>query len=373
MTRHATALFVLLVAFGLPLHGSDHADPILLDRLPLVSERLEAGITDLFAFPDGDRLVVILAVRRALGSGEKLSLKPYTYSLFMDVHSVVRYDDPEDLARYGGTVVQPEKIDPDVRIDFRLGNDGELTGEPVIKGLKNPESVKVDTGIFDDPFIFPRFFGTNVVAMVLAIPFDSFPRGTRDWLIWATSSRAGKQIDHVGRSNRTMQPRFDFLNKLPPNQHVHAIRHAQEDPGLLREILRNELEPTFAFREYDFAPDVMIFTTRREPGYPNGRRLEDDVVKLTCEQGDCLLYELSFRETAQGQRPTRNDKPFRTEFPYLADPWEPTQPLPPLFERGRHVVPALTLTVAVLAALGSLAVLKGWFLHKWFANRRERE
>ena len=48
-----------------PLQASDHADPIML-------QSLEAGITDLFAFPHGDQLVLILCVRRALTSSPPL-------------------------------------------------------------------------------------------------------------------------------------------------------------------------------------------------------------------------------------------------------------------------------------------------------------
>ena len=57
-----TALFFLglvLLLFPAAIKSSDHADPINL-------EVLESGITDLFAFPDGDQMIVILNTRRAL-------------------------------------------------------------------------------------------------------------------------------------------------------------------------------------------------------------------------------------------------------------------------------------------------------------------
>jgi len=54
-------------------------------------------------------------------------------------------------------------------------------------------------------------------------------------------------------------------------------------------------------RHYDSAPDV-IFTTTRPPGFPNSRRLDDDVALLTCAQGDCPLQENSFIDSTQWPR-----------------------------------------------------------------------
>jgi hypothetical protein len=170
-----------------------------------------------------------------------------------------------------------------------------------IKGLSDSEAIRVWTGVRDDPFIFPRFFGTNIVAMVLRIPISSFPEGQQDWLIWGTSRRGDKQIDHVGRSNRTMLPRLDRLNKLPPNKHVAA---------------------------------------------------------LTCAQGDCLLWELSFADSKDWPRKTTNDKPFLDNFPYLAEPWPDKEPAP---------MPGLTtknkVLLVILVTLIVLLLVVPWVLY----------
>ncbi len=78
----------------------------------------------------------------------------------------------------------------------------------------------------------------------------------------------------------------------------------------------------------DLHSDVMIFTTRFPPGYPNGRMLTDDVNAITCTTGDCLLQELSFIE-GDWPRATVNDKPFLADGPYLAEPWLDRPPPPP--------------------------------------------
>jgi hypothetical protein len=136
--------------------------------------------------------------------------------------------------------------------------------------------------------------------MVLSIPFSSFPKDQRDWILWGTSTRIkdGIQIDHVGRSNRSQQGRFDFLNTLPPSQHVAAIKaHNQTRMRIETTLMEywpplvNAYQPLFKIRPYDDFPDVMIYTNQYPIGFPNGRKLTDDVAALTCDQGDCALVE----------------------------------------------------------------------------------
>ncbi len=360
----------LLLAF-LPgtLRASDHADPITL-------ENLEAGLTGLFFWPEGDQMILVLGTRRSLTSGGPYDLEPYAFTVNMDLHSQVSYDDPADLARYGGTVVHPEGIHPDVTIRMRL-NDDATVKEKTITGLPHPESVQVWTGPRDDPFIFPRFFGSNIIAMVFSIPISEFPPDQRDWLLWGTSAWAdsGKEIDHVGRSNRTQNGRLDFLNTLPPDEHVAALQEMSKKRQKLEKTLMRFSMPLanlfhlqLQLRPYDLAdPDVMIYTDRFPPGFPNGRRLTDDVAYLTCQTGDCVLMELSYGESTQFPRATTNDKAFLDHFPYLAEPWpeKPPKPVP-------HPYPAwLTLGVLVLIVSG-LPFLIGWFLGKWRGKKKAR-
>lgn len=357
--RVATALALLLCASVVP--ASDHADPAIL---PPPTQ--DAGLTGLFAFPVDDRLVVVLNIHRGLLSGPPYEVEDYEYAIHFDLHSRVVFDRLEDRARYGGTVLQPAGISADASIRFRMNNDLSLVpGYPAYEGrvFADADAYPVYVGVRDDPFIFPRFFKKNVISMVVSIPFADFG-DQQDWLLWGTTTTRddGEQVDHVGRSNRTQLGRLDFLNTLPPNEHVPALEKRLHSGQKVQRALMHWMthlpflaaapgafEYVLQIREYDVAPDVMFFSTRFPAGYPNGRRLEDDVAGLTCAQGDCVLQELAFIE-GHWPRVTVNDRPFSDSFPYLGEPW------PEAAEartRDRHVQ-ILWLLLAILAFLAVL-------------------
>jgi hypothetical protein len=199
---------------------------------------------------------------------------------------------------------------------------------------------------------------------------SSFPAGQQDFLLWGVSYKDGKRSDHVGRSTRTQMPRYatlpyehpPFVNDLPPNEHVPAIMKFMKSRSAT-EMKLNKYTQTvglgaifeldFQMRSYDVAPDVMLYTTRRPPLYPNGRQLTDDVAHISCEFGDCILQELSFIESPAFPRATKNDKDFLPDFPYLAEPW-PSKPEMPakLHSIVPCIVGSLLLVIVIILAIG---------------------
>jgi len=381
-------VIALLAAMCAPANASDHADPISL----LNTFQQEGGITDLFVFPEPDRegqpilnaqgrpqsLIVILCVRRRLGFNQDLvarsdyiTLEPYTYTIHMDTDSPVMVGGPTDqnTLRYGGAVAKPQNIRPNIRIDIKLTRPTPEGLVPLREPLK-PEGLRIPadritfySGIRDDPFIFPPFFGTNVVAMVMKIPIEAFSDNEDTWVVWATASRDGKQVDHVGRSLRTQNPRFDMLNTLEPKEHVAAIEREMQHPSLMRDLLLHfNFQSMFQFRPWDKVPDVMIYSlnntipAQSPVGFPNGRKLTDDVARLLADWGDTLLFELSYIAPTF-PRATVNDKTFSPDFPYLADPHIREMPVdrpPPISTRNRLKIFAFVVSIFLI-----------WFVAAW--------
>jgi hypothetical protein len=422
MTRLRTA--ALAAALGLavalpagPAAGSDHADPT--DPLR-VRDDDDRGLTGLFAFPvaadgkrvddpaKGDSLVLVVCLNRLLAKPPPYpGLDTFTITIAVDGRSPVRVAYPKDRTRptpeerntlrYGGVVESPERIGATFEVAVRLKNhlaagvvSENITHRTVradrgdgLKDLDEDAARRAVTrwgaGVRDDPFIFPPFFGTNVFAVVLRVPYASVPQSSpgRTYLMWATTHQKGAQTDHVGRSQRTQLPRFDLLNTLHPSKHVEAIKDARANPSLKDNLLRYAFPPLFAYRSFDEQPDVMVMSREHPAGFPNGRRLEDDVALLTCEQGDCQLYEMSFAKPGSpasekdskyvGGRPTANDKEFLPEWPYLAEPWPDPHVTPPpgLTPLNQMKLAGLVLGVAV-------AFLLPWGLLFWTYRRLRR-
>jgi hypothetical protein len=365
------SLFILAPA---AIRASDHADPMALSDP-------EANITDLFFFPKGDQMILIFNVRRALTAPKPYNLEAYDYVIHMDLTTSVSVDDPQghegNRARYGGTVMKPELIHDDVTITLHLNNDTSLKDKDFKGRIRGTDSIRIYTGVRDDPFIFPRFFKKNIVAMVLSIPMASFPDGQRDFILWGTTHKGDRQLDHVGRSNRTQQARFDSLNKLPPSQHVAETMKLMEtwDPrykffnGFNEQIpksLAALIQLQLQMRKYDLVPDVMIYSSRSPVGFPNGRVLTDDVAAQTCATGDCILQELSLIEGGW-PRQTVNDKPFLDDFPYLAEPWPdaPETPLPTA-SLWPYIIGILIIFIIVSWAI--VEILRRLVI--WLAGRR---
>jgi hypothetical protein len=354
VVRARSALMLVAVLLALApsfLRAADHADPIML-------QEPESNITDLFFYPKGDQMILILNVRRALTNPKPYNLEPFEYAVHMDLTSPVSFEDAVNRSRYGGTIMVPEKLRPDVTVTMRLNDDATLK-DVSFRGLRDPDRIRTFTGVRDDPFIFPRFFKRNVIAMVLSIPMSAFPDGQRDFILWGATYQDGELIEHHGRSNRTQQGRFDALNTLPPSEHVAEIMRQQEKwndrftflngfkewlPKALAALIQTNLQ----IRKYDLAPDVMIYSNRFPPGFPNGRQLLDDVAALTCQTGDCILQEISFIEGGW-PRQTVNDKPFLDEWPYLAEPWPDQPETPPSTKSIWPYVIGIALAVLILS------------------------
>ena len=366
-------LIAALFAFSPSLiRASDHADPSDLTDP-------NANITGLFIFPKGDQYILIFNVRRSLTNPKPYDLSPYEYVVNIDLTTPVAFNSAEDRARYGGTIVVPEKLHTDASITVHLNDDTTLK-DISFAGLKDTDRIRLYTGVRDDPFVFPRFFKVNVISMVMSIPMTAFPDGQRDFILWGTTYNNGKQFDHVGRSVRSQLPRFGALNTAAPKDQVKLLMKEKKFWDDIYNFLKGNkewwskafadlIEFTFLIRKYDLVPDVMIYTNRFPPGYPNGRLLTDDVNAQTCATGDCLLQELSFIEGAW-PRATVNDKAFLADWPYLAEPWPDKAEPPPSTRSIWPYIIGIALLVAIVS-WGLIEIIRQIFMWLWRKYRRK--
>ncbi len=221
------------------------------------------------------------------------------------------------------------------------------------------EGVKAYAGMRDDPFFFdldgflnilsaepgrsflgctgPRrdsFAGTNVSSIVLRLPSRLLTRpGSSEIGVWATTDRAGKQIDRMGRPaiatvfipNNPFEP----AGSEPSQKNAYNAAHPRDDRASFRGEVVDTLTALYSLNDGagddpsdDAAkisgladvllPDILTFDTASSAGFLNGRRLADDVIDA--ELG--LVTEGAVTSDCV----SANDKAFLGAFPYLAGP-----------------------------------------------------
>ncbi|MHC5002188.1 MAG: hypothetical protein ACYTJ0_03620 [Planctomycetota bacterium] len=271
-----------------PAHAGDHGDtPTLIG-----AARHDARLTDLFAFTNDDRLVLALCLDPTIPPEvtKYLFASDLKIRIHIDRDSAVSFDDPDAVATYGGSVVDPRRIKSDVslRVDFRSGGQPRLHVTGIHPSAQR--EIQLFAGLRDDPFIRGPRIGRNVAAVVIELPLAAVLDDQDALLIWATATVPGFRgpfQEMVGRALRSQFPENMPMNTMPPRMHE---------------------------REMDVVPDVMIYDVALPAAFPNGRALTDDVVDLVGDDR-VLMNDDPF--------PTENDLPFLEAFPYLAPPHAP--------------------------------------------------
>lgn len=151
----------------------------------------------------------------------------------------------------------------------------------------------------------------------------------------------------------TWDERYRFLRSFANSQ----VRALSDVVQLLVQI-----------RKYDVVPDVMIYTNRFPPQFPNGRQLLDDVAALTCAAGDCILQELAFIEGGW-PRALVNDKPFLADWPFLAEPYPDSAEAPPATKSIWPYIIGIVILFA-LVSWGVVEIIRRLIVWLWWRWRR---
>lgn len=214
--------------------------------------------------------------------------------------------------------------------DFRNGQDGlyGLKGNPALAGSALDDAV----------------FGT------LLLPSASSPRSVDLWPIFNTGvpNLIPYQLA-TGKNGNPLAAGKPFINNFLPNGgdmlrlNMAVPATPRDDPqfnslGLVYAAVLGLTDPTFASTaDLQFIPNM--------DGFPNGRRLEDDVTRIELQAvGGIALAAIGlwYDDYAPGGSASpvtnllvnvlhystgveANDALFTTSFPYLAEPWRGTE------------------------------------------------
>jgi hypothetical protein len=199
----------------------------------------------------------------------------------------------ETIALPGGGFIRANEIDDPFFFDFIAFRSGlaNLCG-----------GAGGNTGI--------NFFrGLNVMAIALELPRSLF--GTNNIGVWARTALDGQQIDRNGRPviNTVFVPgpMKDLFNQTNPVNDLRLFR----DTFITSAMALGNNAARAAFLADFLLPDILTLDTSNPAGFPNGRRLEDDVI-------DTALNLVS--NGAITRDCVANDSAFRTTFPYWAGP-----------------------------------------------------
>ena len=309
MRSFRLAVLVMLVGMlSLPLPStlaSDHTDT----PLHIETGRDDARLTDFWTFAQNGRLVMIMGINPFLPAEVRQYVFPtdVTYSFFIDRDSNVSFSNPVLNAAFGGTVDTPSSIRQDIRFNVTFDRFNKPMVD--IRGASSTEAetirshMRLFTGLRAEAFIFAPFVRNNIAAIVIDVPLADVKKDSNTLLLWSTSNVDEFKGPFQELAGRTLYSQFDeklALNFIHPSQHKAAL-------GL--------------------NPDVVILNTAAPSGFPNGRRLQDDIVDLVAAlpapYNDARAFNLEI-SLAGFHANLSNIAPLPGVFPYLANP----NPLP---------------------------------------------
>ena len=149
------------------------------------------------------------------------------------------------------------------------------------------------------------FRGLNTMSIAVELPRSLF--GGNNIGVWARTVVNGQQFDRMGRPaiNTIFMPSSlkDAYNLASPVNDLELFRA----PFITTAMALGNNATRAAFLADFLLPDILTIDTSSTGGFPNGRRLEDDVIdtELNLVSNGALTRDC-----------VANDSTFRTTFPY---------------------------------------------------------
>lgn len=347
-------LFYITVFYSLQVSVSfaaDHRDA------PLIQEDAAADIGDVYAFRnplDSDKLVLIMTVNPLSAPEESI-----TYNFSPTVRYRFNIDNDGDSkaehkisVRFKPTVPGPQRFTARfsngtiVRGDATAPSIEPFANTPVI--TEGPDGIRIFAGQSDDPFFFDivgffrflagtggfsgadSFAGTNVSSIVIELPLDMVAENGDTLDIWADTARKSlTRLRYNKRRNiiRNTSGRFQQLDR-EGNPAIATLVPASLKDSFNAGVPKNDAddfaativatleslgtnETNIGILASVAVPDTLTLDLSSPDGFPNGRRLEDDVI-------DTVLSLILNGPASDNV--SANDMVFSTSFPYVALP-----------------------------------------------------
>jgi hypothetical protein len=351
LTSGLYSLLTLMLVFGLvavPASAADHLDAPGTTP-PGGDTRLD--ITDVYAFQspsNPENTVLIMGVNPLAGVLNDGTFHPgavYEFRIDSDGDAI------EDLTYRVTFAALKGSMEQSVTLRSIPGKGGGassmLASGQTGETISIPGGGSIRAGIFDDPFFFDLanfnngatfcgtglpvtdfFLGLNISAIVLEVP--SAWLGATTVGVWAETVRNKTQIDRMGRPaiNTVFIPNnpFEPVGSEPSQKNAFNAGEPRNDQMDFRGEVVDSLTLLYSLNDAtdpdpgddaptiqglaDFLlPDILTVDTSSTAGFPNGRRLADDVIDI--ELG--LITEGLITSDC-----VANDSTFSTSFPYLA-------------------------------------------------------
>ncbi len=370
----ALVLGACLVGSGAPrARAADHREA------PTVVADDAADIGDVFAFVDPEipnKTVLIMSVApfRAPGSAAGFSDDVlYQFKVDNDADSredvVLQFRFTPPGASQSFSMFGPDRPRARGRVNKVVGKTPAVTGAANGSVVTDGE-IDVACGLFDDPFFFDAawvtrqlglapggpllrepgfdtFAGFNMMIIAVRVPNTLLTRSASEpnIRIWATTNRATK----TSRSSKPLKDDKDtkafvqvdrtavpaLSTALIPGTQVNGVSLKDafnrglpvDDIKDYREIVVTSLVAVNGDRTYSetitdavLLPDVLRLDTSAPSGFPNGRRLQDDVIDI--------VLNVASNGAVSTDGVGQNDVPLRGVFPYVAAPHTAAEPIP---------------------------------------------
>ncbi len=330
---------------------------------PLITEDPAADINDVYAFPnpaDATRIVLAMTVNPLTNPNQNTNSnfsEAVRYRFEIDFNNdgksdrsiAVTFSHIENGAQTM-TVDFPGKTD-DFTAPVSLPSFAAVAPAPTI--TTSPTGITAFAGLRDDPFFFDltgfnrfrnntgtfsgrdAFAGTNVSILVLEVPLQTLTGGLKQFQVYGATDRrlntvrrsssgkletatgAWQQIERMG--NPAIATAFiakknrDKFNIITPNKDIRDF--GAEISASIDAYGTNAQNK--AILASVAMPDTLKLNLDNAPGFPNGRRPQDDVIDTE------LFFIFNQPSPFTGDGVNANDKPFLDAFPYFAVPHQP--------------------------------------------------